>query len=93
MNGLSSAGCSPPIRYSGPRPTNAKPTSSTDWEKSTVSPAPESPVRRKVFPSGLSQWIEFYWLIATNATFRAAPNKRRAYYEHRLGKFYTSPCG
>jgi len=50
-------------------------------------------VRRKVFPSGLSQWIEFYWLIATNATFRAAPNKRRAYYEHRLGKFYTSPCG
>jgi hypothetical protein len=58
-----------------------------------VRPAPESPGRRKVFPRGLRQWIEFYWLITTNPVFRAAPDKRKAYYEYRLGKFYSSPCG
>jgi hypothetical protein len=38
------------------------------------------------------EWVEFYWLLLTNPVFRAAPNKRKAYFEHRLGKIYTTPC-
>ena len=37
-------------------------------------------------PSGLKQWAEFYWLWLIDPTFRAAHNKRKAYYEHRLAK-------
>jgi hypothetical protein len=37
-------------------------------------------------------WVEFGWLLVTNPVFRAATNKRKAYFEHRLGKIYTTPC-
>ena len=50
-------------------------------------------MHKKLHPRGLKQWLEFYWLIATNPVFRASPDKRKAYYEYRLGKYYSAPCG
>ena len=38
------------------------------------------------------RWIEYGWLLLTNPTFKAARNKRKAYYEYRLGKIYNNPC-
>jgi hypothetical protein len=43
-------------------------------------------------PSNLGQWVEFCWLLVINPTFRAARNKRKAYFEYRLGKIYNLPC-
>jgi hypothetical protein len=43
-------------------------------------------------PSRLVEWVEFCWLLATNPTFQAAPNKRKAYFEYRLAKIYTAHC-
>jgi hypothetical protein len=40
----------------------------------------------------LSEWLEFHWLWLTNSVFRAAPDKRKAYFEHRLGKIYSALC-
>lgn len=37
-------------------------------------------------PSGCMQWLEFFWLCLVDPTFRAAHNKRKAYYEHCLAK-------
>jgi hypothetical protein len=48
--------------------------------------------KMKSAPMKISEWIEFYWLQLTNPTFRAAADKRKAYFEHRLGKSYTFPC-
>jgi hypothetical protein len=46
----------------------------------------------KLPPAKLVEWIEFCWLLATNPTFQAAPNKRKAYFEYQLGKIYTARC-
>jgi hypothetical protein len=43
-------------------------------------------------PNKISEWIEFFWLQLTNPTFRAAADKRKAYYEYRLSKLYARPC-
>ena len=40
----------------------------------------------------LAGWFEYCWLVLTNQTFKAAPDKRKAYYEYRLGKVYNLPC-
>ena len=40
----------------------------------------------------LIRWIEYGWLLVSNPTFRAAHDKRRAYYEYRLSKIYNAPC-
>lgn len=40
-------------------------------------------------PHTLRQWIEYYWLVLSNPTFRTARNRRKAYYEHRLAKSLT----
>lgn len=37
-------------------------------------------------PNSLMQWIEYYWLILSNPTFRTARNRRKAYYEHCLAR-------
>jgi hypothetical protein len=46
----------------------------------------------KVPPVNLREWVEFYWLLLANPTFRKSSDKRRAYYEYRLGKIYNSAC-
>jgi hypothetical protein len=43
-------------------------------------------------PVTLRQWVEFCWLLFANPTFQKSSDKRRAYYEYRLGKIYNSPC-
>jgi hypothetical protein len=48
--------------------------------------------KAKYPPVDLRGWVEFCWLLATDPVFRAAPNKRRAYFEYRLGKIYNSQC-
>jgi hypothetical protein len=48
--------------------------------------------KSKIPPAKLSEWIEFCWLYVASPVFRAAPNKRKAYFEHRLGKIYNLPC-
>jgi hypothetical protein len=40
----------------------------------------------------LACWFEYCWLVMTNPTFKAARDKRKAYYEYRLGKVYNMPC-
>ena len=37
-------------------------------------------------PTGFKQWMEFFWLWLSDPTFRTSPNKRKAYYEHRLAR-------
>ena len=46
----------------------------------------------KLPPARLIEWVEFCWLLATNPTFQAASNKRKAYFEYRLGKIYSAQC-
>jgi len=46
----------------------------------------------KQAPRMFTEWIEFYWLHLVNPTFRAARDKRKAYFEHRLAKLYNMPC-
>jgi hypothetical protein len=48
--------------------------------------------KSKIPPANLTEWIEFCWLYVASPVFRAAPNKRKAYFEHRLGKIYNLPC-
>ena len=48
--------------------------------------------KAKLPPSGLLEWVEFCWLLLTNSTFQAASDKRRAFFEHQLGKIYTARC-
>jgi hypothetical protein len=48
--------------------------------------------RSRIPPAKLTEWIEFCWLYVINPVFRSAPNKRKAYFEHRLGKIYNLPC-
>jgi len=52
----------------------------------------ESMNKIKLPPAKLLEWVEFCWLLATNPTFQAAPNKRKAYFEYQLGKIYASQC-
>jgi hypothetical protein len=39
-------------------------------------------------PRNFREWREFWWLWVTNASFRNAPDKRRAFYEHLLARHY-----
>jgi hypothetical protein len=48
--------------------------------------------RQKFPPKNLREWAEFCWLFAVDPVFRSAPNKRKAYFEYRLGKIYSLPC-
>jgi hypothetical protein len=48
--------------------------------------------RKTLPPATLAQWLEFCWLLLSNPSFQSAPNKRKAYFEHRLGKLYNRPC-
>jgi hypothetical protein len=48
---------------------------------------------KKIKPSAkLVRWVEFHWLLLSNRSFQAARDKRKAYYEYRLGKRYNTPC-
>lgn len=49
-------------------------------------------MKRQHPPHGLIQWIEFYWLILTSRAFRAAPDKRKAYFEHCVAKSFRYRC-
>ena len=40
----------------------------------------------------LVRWIECGWLFLTDQSFKAARDKRKAYYDYRLGKIYNTPC-
>jgi hypothetical protein len=40
----------------------------------------------------LAGLVEFYWLLLSNRTFRAARDKRLAFYQYQLGKGYNTPC-
>ena len=42
-------------------------------------------------PAKLSDWVEFCWLLLVNPTFQSSRDKRKAYFEYRLGKLYTTP--
>jgi hypothetical protein len=52
----------------------------------------ESQMRRIKRRAKLAGWFEYCWLVMTNPTFKAAPDRRKAYYEYRLGKVYNLPC-
>jgi hypothetical protein len=41
-------------------------------------------------PHNLGEWVEFCWLVLTDPVFSAAPNKRKAYFEYRLSKVYST---
>jgi len=45
----------------------------------------------KIPPANLTHWIEFCWLVLVNPTFQKCRDKRKAYYEYRLGKQYATP--
>ena len=48
---------------------------------------------KKVKPTAkLAKWIEICWLLASNRSFQAARDKRKAFYENKLGKRYNTPC-
>jgi hypothetical protein len=34
--------------------------------------------------------IEYCWLLLTNPTFQAARDKRLAFYQHQMGKYYSN---
>jgi hypothetical protein len=36
--------------------------------------------------------IEYCWLLLTNPTFQAARDKRLAFYQHQVGKYYSRIC-
>ena len=40
----------------------------------------------------LVRWIGSCWLLVSSPTFLHAQDKRRAYYDYRLGKIYSMPC-
>ena len=40
----------------------------------------------------LVRWIGYGWLFLTDLSFKAARNKRQAYYDYRLSKIYNTPC-
>lgn len=40
----------------------------------------------------LVRWIEYGWLLLTDASFKAARDKRQAYFDYRLGKIYNTRC-
>jgi hypothetical protein len=42
-------------------------------------------------PAGLTDWIEFCWLLVVDPSFQASHDRRKAYYEYRLGKQYAMP--
>ena len=46
--------------------------------------------KAKVPPLNLWECVEFYWLLFANPTFQKSSDKRRAYYEYRLGKICNS---
>ena len=48
--------------------------------------------RSKIPPANLWEWAEFYWLLIVNPTFQRSPDRRKAYFEHRIGKIYNCPC-
>ena len=50
------------------------------------------PAKRKRPPAKLREWLEFFWLLLTNPAFRSSRDKRKAYFEHRLGKIYSARC-
>ena len=58
-----------------------------------ISPRGDDHMKRsRMPPVKLTDWIEFCWLYVVSPVFRSAPNKRKAYFEHRLGKIYNLPC-
>jgi hypothetical protein len=48
--------------------------------------------KQKFPPLKPAEWVEFCWLLLANPVFRAAPDRRKAYFEYRLGTIYTTPC-
>ena len=48
--------------------------------------------RGKIPPATMREWVEFCWLLIVNPTFRKSPDRRKAYFEYRIGKVYDSPC-
>jgi hypothetical protein len=55
-------------------------------------PEKESQMKKIKRTAKLAGWFEYCWLVMTNPTFKAARDKRKAYYEYRLGKVYNMPC-
>jgi len=47
--------------------------------------------RKPLTLGDVSEWVEFFWLLIVDPTFQKSPDKRRAYFEYRLGKIYSSP--
>ena len=52
----------------------------------------ETQMKRIKPTAKLAKWVKVCWLLVSNRSFRAARDKRRAYYEYRLGKGYNTPC-
>jgi hypothetical protein len=47
--------------------------------------------RAKGPPNNWRQWIEYFWLIMSNPTFRTSRDRRKAYYEHCLARGLNRP--
>ena len=52
-------------------------------------PAMKKPMRMP--PITFSDWIEFCWLLLIDPAFQASRNKRKTYFDYRLGKHYHTP--
>lgn len=48
--------------------------------------------KTKYPPATLAEWVEFCWLVVSDPTFVAEKDWRKAYFDYRLAKIYTSPC-
>ena len=40
----------------------------------------------------LAAWVEFGWLLVSNPSFQAARDKRLAFYQYQMGKYYSHLC-
>jgi len=61
---------------------------------STSSPIGKKETRMKKITLGarLMGRIEYCWLLLTNPTFQAARDKRLAFYQYQMGKYYSNLC-
>jgi hypothetical protein len=52
----------------------------------------ETQMKKITLSAKLAGWIEYGWLLLTNPTFQAARDKRLAFYQHQVGKYYSQIC-
>jgi hypothetical protein len=52
----------------------------------------ENQMKKITLSARLAGRIEYCWLLLTNPTFQAARDKRLAFYQHQVSKYYSQIC-